>query len=422
MLAADAAAMPQKAPTKRFHVDGVECTVDANGLVNVGLNEGLGWKSDRFPVNCKALGGDIEKMKAKVRAHDRFPGLAARLKEQLHSSDDEGGKSAVQSILEPQTQPMDVELDDCDSRPASPVAFGDLTCGICEEVDTPAFDLLGGGFCCSSCVADSARAEEVNGAAEAQLAARAATAKQPPPTPPVIEPRRSERMVRPVVPVYDLNRGGKGQPGWSAYELGRLDSRHSRVRDESYSELQAARDKLQAEVETARCEQGDLAAQLNSVFGRLRELARPGDEMELGDCETAAAVILREAIVELLGIQESQAEEAAAASAPPWAPLNGSDCDSLAWTVDVPVRMGGVDGTPGELSVASGYVTWNPSSGASDDPWQQLPLCDIICADVDDHDEVRRATFRAAHTRAHGVLRACSTGCGDAGRVGCVYA
>jgi hypothetical protein len=282
--------------------------------------------------------------------------------------------------------------------------------------------------CCESCVdsCDSVVQQRVADAARAALAAREEHAKQSPPEPPVLGPRRSGRATKPVEQIYDLNRSGKGQPAWSAYDLERLDSRHGRTREESYPELQAAHAKLRAEVENARREQGELAARLDSVYGRLRELAQPGDEIELNDCETAAAVILREARAELMGHQERHGEEAAAASAPldggecaaDSAPLDGGERDSVAWTVGVPVRMGGVDGTPGKLSIASGYVAWNPISGASDDPWQQLPLCDIICADYDDQDEVRCAAFRAAHMRTHRPLHACSTGCGDASRSG----
>ena len=112
------------------------------------------------------------------------------------------------------------------------------------------------------------------------------------------------------------------------------------------------------------------------MFGRLQELVKPREEeLQLNDCETAAAVILREAIEELMGLQEkSQGGEAAADSAPA---ADDHDALSATWTVDGPVQMGGVDGS-GELSLVSGYVVWNPSSGASDDPWQQLPLSDII--------------------------------------------
>ena len=90
-------------------------------------------------------------------------------------------------------------------------------------------------------------------------------------------------------------------PGWSARDLARLGSRHSRVRDESYAELQAVRDKLRAEVETARREQGELTARLDGIFGRLRELARPSEEIKLDDCEKVAAIALHAAVLELVG-------------------------------------------------------------------------------------------------------------------------
>lgn len=53
--------MPPKAPPKPFIdiVDGVECTVDKSGLVNVGLN--AGWdRGDRFPTKVKPAGSDID--------------------------------------------------------------------------------------------------------------------------------------------------------------------------------------------------------------------------------------------------------------------------------------------------------------------------------------------------------------------------
>jgi hypothetical protein len=68
--------MPPKATPKPFEVDGVDCTVDRNGLVNVGLN--AGWdRGDRFPVKAKP-GSDVETMRAKVREHHKFARLAAR--------------------------------------------------------------------------------------------------------------------------------------------------------------------------------------------------------------------------------------------------------------------------------------------------------------------------------------------------------
>ena len=138
--------------------------------------------------------------------------------------------------------------------------------------------------------------------ATAELAARtAAAAKQPRPERPHLEPRRSERERKPVDPVYDVDKSGKGQPGWSDYERSRAGSQHGRMRDESYSEVQAARDKLRKQVDEAKREHGELAAALDSVYSSLQRLVAPdGLAAADVDCEVPAALLLRAAIAELV--------------------------------------------------------------------------------------------------------------------------
>ena len=121
---------------------------------------------------------------------------------------------------------------------------------------------------------------------DAVLQAREAASSQPRPEPPQPTVRRSARVCKVPETLYNLERSGPGQPGWSSYDLGRLDSRHGRVRDETYPELQAARDKLRADFEEAKLENSDLAGRLDRVYSRLRELVQLcGKELELADCE-----------------------------------------------------------------------------------------------------------------------------------------
>ena len=256
----------------------------------------------------------------------------------------------------PATQEADAD-DTAESRPSSPVGFDlDAACHLCDDGEcTAAFDLPGGKFCCASCLEDSTNGDEISAAAEAQFAARVAAAAHAPPMPPTFETRRSARTIKPVAQIYDLERGGKGQPGWSGYDLQRLGARHDRTREESYSELQAARDRLREEFEAAQHENSELAGRLDSVFGQLRELCRPrGEELELADCEAAAAVLLRETIAELTDAWERDrrdstvdSTDAVDTAAPP---ANGVNVPSDAaafqiepWSVEGPVRMGGVN-------------------------------------------------------------------------------
>jgi hypothetical protein len=306
------------------------------------------------------------------------------------------GSSAAQ--FGPATQVEDMELEDEEHRPSSPVAFSDLdddpSCTLCHEDESPrAFDFLDGSYCCEGCLDDESHADRVTEERDEVMRAREAAARQPRPQPPQQPPRRSERVSRLPVPIYNLERSGPGQPGWSSYDLGRLDSRHDRVRAETYSEVEATRDKLRADVEAARRENGTLVSELDRVFGRLRELATPWATVETDeiDFDLPAAVLLREAIMELVQLSEraesaGASEEAAeqeeeepepsgvAAITPPWQ--------------SAPVRMGGVDGTRGDLAIDAAYLAWGPTDGSDDEPWQQHELSDVLYAEIDDSDEV----------------------------------
>ena len=332
------------------------------------------------------------------------------------------------ATLNPATQVDDVEMDD-DSNPGSPVAFGDLesellpnpaeaaceACELCDDDRPRAFDFHAGGYCCEECVGNSDHTDRVAAECEAVLHAREAASRQPPPVPPQPPVRRSARVRKAPESLYDLERSGPGQPGWSSYDLGRLDSRHGRVRDETYPELQAARDQLHADFEAARRENSKLAGSLDHVYGRLRELVKPrGEELELADCERTAAVILREAIAELTDELERRGElndatdpalDVAGSSATAQATESATatpDASTLPlerWEVDGLVRMGGVSGTEGVLSIGLAYVEWLPSSGASDHLAQQLPLSEVLFAEIAEHDEV--SAHKRAHKRCH---------------------
>ena len=102
------------------------------------------------------------------------------------------------------------------------------------------------------------------------------------------------------------------EPKWSEYSLDRTGERHARTRDASYDQLLAARDQLGTDVKAAALENTNLAANLDSVFRKLKELALPGASGEAvlaGHCEAAGAVLLREAIYELTEDLRTNREE-----------------------------------------------------------------------------------------------------------------
>jgi hypothetical protein len=227
--------------------------------------------------------------------------------------------------------------------------------------------LAGGRFCCEECVDDPVNEAFVRQAAAEQLAAREAAAAQQPPVPPLPELRRSPREVKSA---------SRLEPEWSAYAVGRTGQRHVRTRGESYTEMQAAREKQRAAVEAAALENADLAANLDGVFGWLRKIAAPGALGEAGlqeDCEAVAAVLLREAIAELTQDWDRRREEAREETREEGAPASNAAvpdaCDAGGvraatprWAAS-PVRVGGVDGTDGELCIDASYLSWTPTSG-----------------------------------------------------------
>jgi len=156
-------------------------------------------------------------------------------------------------------------------------------------------------------------------------------------------------------------------------------------------------------VDEVRRENGELAEKLDCMFTRLREVVQPeGEELQPGECEATAAVALREAIAELAQPETGahdfhEATESRVAQpetlVEPMAEGGGAGPDEIAasWSVDGPVWMGGVEGSPGsttgELSFCAGYITWNPSSGASDVAWQHIHLSEVLYAEIDDFDD-----------------------------------
>ena len=123
--------MPLKAAPKPFDVDGVQCTVDKGGLINVGLN--AGWnRADRFPTKVKP-GADLETMKAKVREHMKFATLAARANTDLSAPEpvcvEPSGTTGSQPLqrelqslglgLQPMQPPQPPEQKPASSQPAA---------------------------------------------------------------------------------------------------------------------------------------------------------------------------------------------------------------------------------------------------------------------------------------------------------------
>eukprot|EP00966_Prymnesium_polylepis_P113546 2625568-Prymnesium_polylepis.2 len=258
-----------------FRVDGVRCRAENSSRVRIGMQ-----LSSRQRAVVKIRVGETRA--DAVARSDKFAAVRALIAEQA-SEDTLGGDEKLKdaetatSGLDPSTQSMDMDELDGRQRPDSPPTRTDLDdafCMICEEDDVEsAFDLPGGRFCCASCFDSNVGDELIQEAAAQQLAARRAAASQPAPELPELQPRRSARPSKPVAQLYNLDRSGPGQPGWSAYELARSGSRHDRSRDESYAELQAGRDRLRAEVDVARRECGELTSRLDGAFSRLRNLA-----------------------------------------------------------------------------------------------------------------------------------------------------
>ena len=249
------------------------------------------------------------------RTGDGMPGSAAGA--QIGSS------SA--GYAEPATQ-MEISEDEeqASERLGPSVPFNlNLCLGGCGDADcdtTPALRAAD-GFYCEACVVDPGLEAKVKAAAEAELAARAAGAEQPRPNPPrpdPPEPRRSTRVpTAPRLPVYDAS------GTWSEYEKQRVDSRHDRVRAETYPEVQSERDRLRDLLAVAQREHAELSAQLKGFYGRVRELVEPGTptvaDATDDDMHAAAAVCLQEALVELMQDWEQKGGGSAAGARPDFA-------------------------------------------------------------------------------------------------------
>jgi hypothetical protein len=365
--------MPPKQKAEVFGVDDVLCSVtkakdQGTAYVTIGTS---GIRHDqRITFRLSQLPGAASR-EEQVRSHKGWSALLAssRLKGV------ESGGGSVQACAREES---------AGERPASSLPSG---CVACEGDDCEAaLNLTDGRFYCEVCVDDPANEDSVRQGAAEQLAAREAAAAQQPPVPPSPELRRSPREVKSV---------SRLEPEWSAYAVGRTGERHVRTRDESYTEMQAAR-------EAAARENADLAANLNGVFRRLRELAAPGAPGVGGlqdDCEAAAAVLLREAIDELTQDWDRRQKEARVG-----APRKESDAEAHAasgaeaatpFCVASSVRVGGVDGTTGQLSINAPYLSWVPTAGESDQPAQHVELRNVLFAEIDDADEVRLARVRA---------------------------
>ena len=253
--------------------------------------------------------------------------------------------------------------------PVSPQHIATATlCLLCANDERENGVELSCGFFCAACVGTELGLGGPAAAAEAELAARtAAVREQPRPQPPQLEPRRSGRACKAVDPIYSVDRTGRGQPGWSSHDLGRAGSRHGRYRAVSYSELQTA-------ASAARQENSELTTTLDTLYDKLRALALPsGAEPAEVDCEVAAALVLREAIAELLKADEQQEADAAGEGAARTPPR------------PVQARMGGVDGPLGELTVGDSCLSWAPTDAGSDAPQVMHPIADVLYAEVRPH-------------------------------------
>eukprot|EP00966_Prymnesium_polylepis_P066297 1538929-Prymnesium_polylepis.1 len=131
---------------------GITCKVQNSGLITVGIGTG----GLRLTVFKRQNESKEQAAQRKLAEHRKAAGQHGSSSDPSKSSvisDTEAGGTPTASVLEPATQPMDV--DDDDDRPGSPVAFGNLDaeCELCEEEASAAFDLLSGGYCCARCVA-----------------------------------------------------------------------------------------------------------------------------------------------------------------------------------------------------------------------------------------------------------------------------
>ena len=109
----------------------------------------------------------------------------------------------------------------------------------------------------------------------------------------------------------------------------------------------------------------------------------------------AAAVLLLEAIDELTQDWDRRQEEAREEGVPRKESdaeahaAGGAEAATPPWLASS-VRVGGVDGTIGQLSINAPYLSWTPTTaGASDEPAQHVELRDVLFAEIDDDDEVR---------------------------------
>ena len=390
--------MPPKQKAEVFWVDGVACSVTKakdQGTAYVTIGTSGFSNAQRIMFRLSQLPGAASR-EDQVRTHKGWPALleASRLK-----GVESGGGSAQACARE----------ESAGERPASSLRSG---CVACEDDDCEAaLNSTDGRFYCAACVDDPANEDSVSQAAAEQLAAREAAAAQQPPVPPSPELRWSPREVKFV---------SRLEPEWSAYAVGRTGERHACTRDESYTDVQAARKMLRAAVEAAALENADLASHLASIYRRLRELAAPGAPGEAGlaeQCEAAAAVLLREAILELTQdwdrrrreeareeVREEAREEAREESAPesnaeaPKAHAAGGVRAATPRWAASRVRVGGVNGTDGELCIDAPYLSWTPTSGASDEP-TRVDIRNVLYADIEEDDDVRHSRCCASGAR-----------------------
>jgi hypothetical protein len=238
------------------------------------------------------------------------------------------------------------------------VSAGSFCCVTCEDDDcVAALYSTGGRFCCESCVADPVNENFKAGGSRAACCTGSgccSAAAGPAAGPAGPELRRSSREATPVVLL---------EPKWSAFEMDRQERGMPARATTATISCKLRERSCASPSRQLRSRIAGLASNLEDVYRRLRELAAlgaPGHAGLQAYCKVAAAVLLREAIAELTQDWDRRQEEEAREGAP----RKESDAEAHAaseteaaephWVAS-PVRVGGVDGTMGQLSI-NAYV------------------------------------------------------------------
>jgi hypothetical protein len=168
---------------------------------------------ERDTFRLKSSGVPLEDQ---IRQREKFQSIRSAVHDRSDGASEKSSKaeSSAAAGCEPATQAMDIDdsddADDAAERLGLPPSFDfDAACSICEDDESPAAFFFSGDrlACCESCVdsCDSVVQQRVADAARAALAAREEHAKQSPPEPPVLGPRRSGRATKPLSIRYTIS-------------------------------------------------------------------------------------------------------------------------------------------------------------------------------------------------------------------------